>query len=144
MSTGPSARLSPGRVRARPFLRTARLNAVGYSALVGACLVAAVVSALALRATGWPQGLRAGVGPLVVVLALLGADRRKWARMETSFSFSDDARDLRSIADRLAAQNLPATVEVDGRVLVLRYRNGDAARVHAALDGLGIRAFWAG
>jgi hypothetical protein len=137
MSTGPSAHLSRGRVRARSFLRTARLNVVGYAALIGACLVAAVGSASALRTTGWPPVLRAAVGPVVVVLVLVAADRRKWSRMETSFSFTDDPAELRTVADRLLAQGLPVRVEED-QGPAITYRHRDARRVHAALRQLGI------
>jgi hypothetical protein len=140
MRTEPTGDLRPYRPRPRPWLRTARLNAVGYAALLAACLLAGVVTAVVLRATGWPLPLRAALGPMVVVLALVVGDRRKWSRTETSFSFSDDSTDMRSVAARLAAQNLPVTVDVAGRVLVLRYRNGDRGRVHAALHSLGIRA----
>jgi len=139
MRTGPSGDLRPGRRRPRPFLRTARLDAVGYGALVAACLVAAPVGALALGATGWPLPVRDLVGPLVVVLALLVADRRKWARMQTSFSFTDDVATMRAVADQLTARGLPVTLDVERWGPSLRYRNRDAKRVHAALHDLGIR-----
>jgi hypothetical protein len=138
MRTGPTADLSPGRPRPRPFLRTARLNAAGYAALAAACLVAAAVGALALSATGWPLPVRDLVGPVVVVLALVVADRHKWSRMETGFSFTDDGRDMRPIADRLVEQGIPASVDAERGTLSLRYRNGDAKRVHAALAEMGI------
>jgi hypothetical protein len=141
MRTAPTGDLRPGRPRPRPWLRTARLNAVGYAALLAACSLAGVITAVVLRGTGWPLTIRAVIGAVAVLLALVGADRRKWSQMETSLSFTDDATDMQWVADRLAAQNLPVAVGVEGRVLVLRYRNGDTARVHAALANLGIRLF---
>jgi|tagenome__1003787_1003787.scaffolds.fasta_scaffold20381940_2 hypothetical protein len=138
MRTGPTAELRPGHLRAWSVLRTARLNAVGYAALMGACLVAGAVTAVLLQGTGWPMPLRAALGPVLVVLALVVADRRKWARMETSFSFTDDVATMRAVADRLLAQGLPIRVRDEwGPSMV--YRNGDARRVHAALAELGIR-----
>jgi hypothetical protein len=139
MRTGPTAELRPGHLRTWSFLRTARLNAVGYAALVGACLVAGAVTAVLLQATGWPMPVRAALGPVLVVLALVVADRRKWARMETGFSFTDDVATMRAVAGRLVAQGVPVTFDVEDAAPKLRYRNGDARRVHATLAELGIR-----
>jgi hypothetical protein len=140
MPTGPAAYLSPGHRRRRPFLRTARLDLVGFGALGAACLVAGALTALALRATGWPLSVRAAVGPVIVVIALLVADRRKWSRMETSLSFTDDAARVRAVVDRLVARGLPVVVDEEVGRPRLRYRNRDAARVRAALADLGIRS----
>jgi hypothetical protein len=120
-------------------LRTAQLNAVGYAALAGACLVAGFISGLALAPTGWPLPVRAAVGPAAVVLALLAADRRKWARMETSFAFTDDVAAMRAVTDQLVARGLPVILDIEDWGPRLRYRNRDAKRVHAALHDLGIR-----
>jgi hypothetical protein len=137
--TGPTAPLAPDHRRPLSFLRTARLNAVGYAALAGACLVAGVVSGLTLAPTGWRLLLRVVVGPLVVLVALVIADRRKWGRMETSFSFTDDVATMRAVADRLTARGLPVTLDEERGGPSLRYRNRDAKQVHAALADLGIR-----
>ena len=75
MRTGPTAPLARKHRRPRSFLRTTRLNAVGYAALAGGCLVAGFVSGLALAPTGWPLLLRVVVGPVVVLVALVVADR---------------------------------------------------------------------
>jgi hypothetical protein len=141
MRTGPTAPLSRGHRRQRSFLRTARLNAVGHASLAGACLLGGSVSALALAPTGWPLPVRAAVGPVAVVTALLAADRRKWARMETTFAFTDDVLAMRAVADQLVAQGLPVTLDVEDWGPRLRYRNRDAARVHAALNDLGITTY---
>jgi hypothetical protein len=137
MRTGPQRYLFRRRRPAPPFLRTAQLNAVGFAALGGVCLAAGVVTALALRTTGWSLASSAAVGPLVVLVGLVVADRRKWARMESSFSFTDDAAELRRVGNRLIAQGLPVRVDDDPEPR-LRYRNGDARRVYAALAELGI------
>jgi hypothetical protein len=137
----PARYLSPGHPQRRPFLRTARLNAVGAAALVGVCLVAGVLTAFALQATGWPWPVRAAVGPVVVLISLIVADRRRWAGMQTSFGFTDDAAETRRVADLLVAGGLPVSVDEDDWGSSLRYRNRDAARVHAALRELGITTF---
>ena len=133
-----SGYLSPGRRPRRSVLRSAQLNAVGHAALAGACLGAGLLTAFALQVTGWPLPLRAAVGPVVVLTALVVADRRKWARMETSFSFTDDPAELRGVGARLVARGLPVRIDTDDRGPRLSYRNRDAARVQAALAELGI------
>jgi hypothetical protein len=138
MRTGPEQYLSRRGPRPRPFLRTAQLNAVGWSALAGVCLVAGVLTALTLRATGWHPALRGAVGAVGVLAALVVADRRKWGRMETGFSFTDDAVELRRVGNRLIAQGLPVRVDEEQWGPRLRYRHRDARRVHAALAELGI------
>jgi hypothetical protein len=137
--TGPSGDLRPGRPRRRRWLRTAQLNAVGYAALVAVCLLAGVVTAVGLLWTRWPLTIRILLGPVVVVLALVSADHRKWSRMETSFSFTGDAELTRVAADRLAAAELPVAVTAEDGQLNLRYPNRYAGRVHAVLESLGIR-----
>jgi hypothetical protein len=136
--TGPSGDLRPGRPRSKSWLRTARLNAVGWGALAVACVIAGLVTDVVLLVTGWPVPLRAGIGPVIVVLGLVVADRRKWARMETTFSFTDDVLAMRAVADELVARGLPVTLDVESWGARLRYRNRDAKRVHAALADLGI------
>jgi hypothetical protein len=58
--------------------------------------------------------------------------------MEVGFSFTDDAAELRRIGERLRARGVPVRVDEEWGP-GLRYRNGDARRVHAALAELGIR-----
>lgn len=125
----------------RRFLRTAQLNAVGFSALGGACLAAAAACAPALRSTDWPLAVRAAAGPVLVVTGLVVLDRRKWAGMETGFSFTDDPVIMRAVADQLTARGLPVSLEerAPGGP-VLRYAHRHARRVHAALADLGISA----
>ena len=139
MRTGPTAPLARNRRRPPSFLRTAQLNAVGWTALVAVCALAALVAVVLLRATGWPLSVRAVLGASVVVLVLVVADRRKWARMQTGFSFTDDVVTMRAVADRLTAQGLPVTLDEERGGPSLRYRNRDAKQVHAALADLGIR-----
>lgn len=129
------------RLPRRHFLRTARLNAVGFSALGGACLVAAATGALASRRTGRPPAIGAALGPAVVLTGLVALDRRKWAGTTTGFSFTDDAATTRAVADQLAARGLPVIVEErPPGSPALRYAHRHARQVHAALEDLGIPA----
>jgi hypothetical protein len=138
MRSGPEQYLSRRRPPRPSLLRTAQLNRVGSAALAGVCLLAGVLTAPALGRTGWPPPVRAAVGPVVVVLGLVLADRRKWGRTETGFSFTDEAADVHRVGDQLVARGLPVRVEERERSPRLRYRNKDARRVHAALADLGI------
>lgn len=128
----------PGWTRDRRprFLRTARLDAVGYAALGGACLAAAAGSGPALRWAGRPAAVRAALGPVVVGTVLVALDRRRWAAMTMGFSFTDDPAATRAVAELLVARGLPVEVEADRPGL--RYAHRDARRVHAALADLGI------
>lgn len=129
------------RLPRRHFLRTARLNAVGYSALGGACLVAAAIGAVSLRRTGRPPATGAALEPVVVLTGLVALDRRKWAGTTTGFSFSDDAAATRAVADQLGARGLPVRVEeLPPGSPGLRYAHRHARQVHAALEDLGISA----
>ncbi len=139
MRTGPTAPLARNHRRPLSFLRTARLNAVGWAALVAVCALAGLIAIVLLRATGWPLPVRAVLGAAVVVLGLIVVDRRKWGRMETSFSFTDAVATMRAVAERLTARGLPVTLDEESGGPSLRYRNRDAKQIHAALADLGIR-----
>ena len=138
MRPGPAQYVTGRRAPRRPFLRTAQLNAVGWAALVVVCLLAGVLTAFLLGRTVWLP-LRAAVGPVAVLVALIVADRRKWSRMEAGLSFPDHPAELRRVADRLVEQGVPVRMTGDDRHPSLRYRNGDTKRVHDALRALGIR-----
>lgn len=125
----------------RRFLRTARLNAVGLSALTGTCLATAACCALALRRSGWPLVVRAALGPIAVLGGLVLLDRRKWSRTVMGYSFTDDLAEARAVADQLTARGLPVSLEErpPGRP-VLRFAHRDARRVHAALESIRVDA----
>ena len=95
-----AAPLRPGR-RRHHWLRTAQLNAVGWAALLGVCLVAAAVGVAAAGLIAGPRGWGAilGVLPLGVVVLL---DRRRWASMEASFGWGASEVDVARIASELA------------------------------------------
>lgn len=157
-----AAPLRHGRASRHYWLRTARLNAVGWAALLGLCLAAAAVGVATARAIAVPSwcGASLGVLPLGAVVLL---DRRRWAAMETSFGWGGSEADVAHIASELANQGVTAQVHTeppmqvwpepaygwdgpeespaDGPALQaasLSYRNRDAKTVEATLRAHGI------
>jgi hypothetical protein len=102
MSGSAAAPLRRGRVKRHYWLRTAKLNAVGWAALLGGCFVAAAVGVAAAWAIAVPLwwGAVLGVIPLVAVFLL---DRRRWAAMETGFGWGGSVPEVTRIASELAA-----------------------------------------
>jgi len=157
-----AAPLRHGRGKRHSWLRTAQLNAVGRAALLGACLVAAIVGVGAVGAIAVPRwwGAVLGVLPLGAVVLL---DRRRWAAMETSFGWGGSEVDVVRIVSELADQGVTTRVRTtptaegwgepeDGwgepeepqtgdralKTASLRYRNRDAKVVAATLRAHGI------
>ena len=122
--------------RRRPFLRTARLNAVGWGARLGACTAAAAASAPVTRRTGWSLLIRAGAGPAAVVTALVVLDRRRWRAMEAGLSFTDDAALTAAVVDRLVADGLPVHLDEGPGKPGIRYANRYGRRIETALEAL--------
>lgn len=111
---GEYAPLHAGHPRRRPWLRTAQLNIVGWSALLGACTAAAAAGVLLARAlglSGWLGALLA----LFPVGAVVVADRRRWAAMETSYGWSGSVGEVAQIAEELRSQGVDATIRPDPR-----------------------------
>lgn len=140
----------------RSWLRTARLNVVGWSALLGACLVVAALGIATTTALGWPRALGAA-GAVIPVVAVVFADRRRWARMETSVDWGGSVEEVARIADELAAEEVHARVRPDvpgppwrvradpfhdkaeARTVALEYRNGDVDVVRKKLREHNVR-----
>src|SRR4051795_406760 len=98
--------------RRRSWLRSARLNVVGWSGLLGACLVVAALGIATTTALGWPRALGAA-GAVIPVAAVVVADRRRWARMETSVDWGGSVEEVARIADELGADGVDARVRVE-------------------------------
>ena len=107
-----AAPLRPGRIRRHHWLRTARLNAVGWTALLGLCLVAAAVGVAIAWAVAVPSwwGAALAVLPLGAVVLL---DRRRWAAMETSFGWGGSVAEVADIAAQLANQGVTTQVHAE-------------------------------
>ncbi len=157
-----AAPMRQGRRRHHHWLRTARLNAVGWAALLGACLVAAAVGVAAAGFIAIPRGWGAVLGMLPLG-ALVLLDRRRWAAMEAHFGWGASEADVARIASELANQgvlttihtaatadawgepgdgwgrpNEPLTSDETVTTASLSYRNRDAQAVAATLRAHGI------
>jgi hypothetical protein len=136
-----SAYLSPRRgfhPRAR-LLRTAELNAAGWAAVVLLSLAGAGIAHVAARASGSTSKAAAPVGALTCLVALVAVDRRRWGRMETGYSWTDDPEAIARMAALLQRHGVPVRGDTDGeRGPRLRYRNRDARRVRRELRRAGV------
>jgi hypothetical protein len=148
--------LRRGRRCRRSWLRTAQLNVVGWSALLGLCLVAAVAGVAVIAALGLPGpfGMACAVVPLVLVVVV---DRRRWARMGSGFGWGGPVEEVTRIAMELQARGARAHVitsdiadgwgESANRRMTgsaeksawLEYQNRDADVVAAVLREHGIQ-----
>ena len=142
--------------RRRSWLRTARLNLVGWAALLGVCLLTAAAGLAASAATRAPLPLGAafGVAPLLVVFLL---DRRRWSRMPTTFNWGGSVPDVAQIVADLDARGVRAyvvtqetatawgdsthrhTSSPDAKEAGLEYANRDAKVVDAVLRRRGVQ-----
>lgn len=159
-SRGHAEYMEPSRPRAGgrrgSWLLTARLNVVGWSALIGVCLLAAAAGLAVSAATRVPLlfGAAFGVAPFLVVALL---DRRRWSRMQTSFGWGGSVEEVAQLAAELAARGVQARVVTEEiaiewgesahphagdrvvRTAALEYANRDRAAVRQVLRGHGIR-----
>ena len=160
-STRPPLR--HGRGTRHHWLRTAQLNAVGWAALIGLCLVAAAAGVATAWAIGVPRwsGVSLGVPPLGGVVPL---DRRRWAAaMDTSVGWGGSEADVARIASEPAKRGVTTRVRTEpptegwpepaygrgGRedpqggpalpTASLSYRDRDATAAGATLRAHGIR-----
>ena len=110
-STRPPLR--HGRGTRHHWLRTAQLNAVGWAALIGLCLVAAAAGVATAWAIGVPRwsGVSLGVLPLGGVVPL---DRRRWAAaMDTSVGWGGSEADVAGIASEPAKRGVTTRVRTE-------------------------------
>ena len=96
--------------RRRSWLRTATLNAVGWSALLGLCLLTGVVGVVTAGALSLPRPLGAACA-VIPLIGVVVADRRRWARMETGFGWGGSAVGVARIVAELESQGIRARVE---------------------------------
>lgn len=115
----------------RELFRTARLNAVGWAAVAGLCAIGAGIGLLLARISGAATWIAMPFGAAAALGSLGAADRRKWAAMSTSYSWTDDLSATQEIADLLTRAGVAVSVEVDdfGQPM-LQYLNRDRRHVH--------------
>ncbi|MBB2986294.1 hypothetical protein [Terracoccus luteus] len=141
--------LGPPRRRRHPF-RTAQLNVVGWSALLGACLVAGALGAVVVASLGMPWGWGAllALVPVVVVTVL---DRRRWGGTSTSHDWGASRDEVEAVAFELQSMGVdaqvrsgtvPSDVADDGgpqHWASLEWLERDSRAVDAVLERHGIR-----
>jgi hypothetical protein len=76
------------------------------------------------------------VGALAVFVAVVVADRRRWRRSWTGYSWSGTPEEVRLVGEELRRAGLEVEFEERGGI---RVRNRDRRRVRRVLIGLGIR-----
>ncbi|HET6665947.1 MAG TPA: hypothetical protein VFG98_01565 [Intrasporangium sp.] len=111
---GEYAPLRPGQSRRPPWLRTAQLNSVGWSAVLGVCAAAGCVGVLLARALGL-SGSSGLVLTLVPVGAVVLADRRRWAGMETAHGWGGSVEEVTQVVEELRYHGVAAKVRPDVR-----------------------------
>jgi hypothetical protein len=121
------------------LLRTAELNAAGWGAVVLLSLAGAGIAHVAARVRGSTSKAPAPVGALACLVALVAEDRRRWGRMETGYSWTDDPQDVVRTGVLLQRHGVPVRVDTDDeRAPRLRYRNRDARQVRRGLHRAGV------
>jgi len=122
------------------MFRTARLNIVGWAAVVGSCLAAAGLGFAAGRLFGLPIAVTASAGALLPLALLVAADRRKWRAMLAGYGWGGTEAEVSAVAAELLRRGVVANVEIWGEdeSVSLQYRNADAGVVATVLAELGI------
>jgi hypothetical protein len=115
------------------------LNAVGWGAVALLCLTGAGLGFAAARLTGSTGEVAALAGAVLALIALVVADRRRWGRTKTSFSWGDDPEAVVRAGETLRRHGISVELETDheGRPR-LRYRNRDARKVRRAMTRAGV------
>lgn len=125
--------LTAGRRRRRWHLfNNARLNWVGWTALLGASLVSAALGALVASTVGAPPWLGAAVGLPLVLLVLVATDRRRTWRGSCQFGWTESLAEVAAAAETLRQQGVEVTVH-EGDYPSLTFRRRDRRAVAAAL-----------
>ena len=117
------------------LLRTARLNVVGWLALVGLCALIGLVAALIGKVFSWSRPVTGASGAILALAGVLALDRKRWAGMSTSISWTHDPAEVRSVVQTLQRRGVPVVLVIgeEGEPRLL-YRNRDVRRVRAVLD----------
>lgn len=126
--------------RRRRMFRTAKLNIVGWAAVLGICLAAAGLGFAAGQFFRLPLAVTASVGGLLPLAILAAADRRKWRAMLAGYGWGGTEDEVTAVAAELLRRGVVAHVEIWGEddSVSLQYRNGDAKVVETVLAELGI------
>jgi hypothetical protein len=126
--------LLAGRRRQRKLhlFTNARLNWVGWSALVAASLVSGALGALVAALLDVPPWVGVALGLPLVVIVLLVADRRRTWLGSIQFGWTESLSEVETAAGILRSQGVEAAVN-EGDCPSLTFRRRDQRAVAAAL-----------
>jgi hypothetical protein len=125
--------------RRRGFFRTARLNAAGWAAVAGVGAAGAAAGLGAARLANASPWITVPVGGAAALGALVAADRRRWATMRTSYSWTDDLAAVEDMAVLLQRAGIDASAGTDGLGQpTLRYLNRHHRRVAQVFRDAGL------
>ena len=125
--------------RRRELFRTAQLNAVAWAAVAGLCVTGAAIGLTVSRLTGASPGITAPVGGAAAFAAVLTADRRRWATMPTTHTWTDNPVEVQQMASTLRRAGIEVTAETDELDQhALRYLNRDHRHVARAFRDAGL------
>jgi len=121
------------------LFRTAQLNAAGWAAVAGLCAIGAMTGLARAHLTGAATWMTMPAGSAAAFAAVIAADCRKWARMSTSYAWTDDLAEISRMADLLANAGVAVSVEIDEfDQPSLEYVNRDHRRVARAFRNAGL------
>jgi hypothetical protein len=126
--------LLAGRRRQRKLhlFTNARLNWVGWSALVAASLVSGAFGALVAALLDVPPWVGAALGLPLVVIGLLVADRRRTWLGSIQFGWTESLAEVQTAADTVRSRGVEAAVD-EGDCPSLTFRRRDQRTVAAVL-----------
>ncbi len=126
--------------RRREMFRTAQLNVAGWAAVAGLCVTGAATGLAATRLTGAPSWITAPVGSAAAFAVILAADRRKWAGMPTTYTWTDNPAEVQHMASLLQRAGIDASADTaDVDQPTLHYLNRDHHRVARAFHDAGLQ-----
>lgn len=142
--TSSYAPLTRHRVPRRPRLfKSVRLNAIGWLALVGACLLSGAVFAVVgyLIGISWVAPAVIGVFTALVVLVIL--DRRRHGAGWANYSWTDDESEKATVVVALRATGVEAQLDSwNGEPpFAVHIHRRDEKSLNRILDQLGIAPF---
>jgi hypothetical protein len=118
------------RLRHRGLFRTAQLNAIGWTALIGWLAMWAALWGVAASHAHLPVAAGCGLGAATAAATVVIFDRRRWGEMESYFAWTEDTAVVEQAVRRLENQGIDVHFHTtpDGEPSLV-YRMRDHRRV---------------